>query len=171
MSDWATQSRESEILLAVTGILIPTIVFLLQARKRYLRGERVDQVPVPAIQRGGAVKIKNVQGITSGEIDFEVQRGGKFVAYQYCISILVHTYRRSSRIYFLRSGESARIKGLPFTLLTFAAGWWSFPFGPAWTLQSLVINLRGGTDLTKEVLASFNSGASGTPVRNRLNST
>ena len=44
--------------------------------------------------------------MSTAELDFEIQRGARFVLFQYCISIIVLTFRRASDIYFLREGES-----------------------------------------------------------------
>ena len=106
-----------------------------------------------------ATKIRGIEGMKNGELDFEVQRGGKFVLFQYCISIIVLTFRRPSDIYFLRQGESAVGKGLPFTLLSLVAGWWGIPWGPIYTIQSVYSNSRGGKDVTQAVLNSLKAQA------------
>jgi hypothetical protein len=105
------------------------------------------------------MKIKGVEGMTVGQAQFEVQNGAKFVVYHYCISILVITFRRSSDIYFIRKEENAVVKGLGYTFLTLVAGWWGFPWGPIYTVTSLLTNLKGGKDVTKEVMASFTAPA------------
>jgi hypothetical protein len=61
------------------------------------------------------------------------------------------SFRRSSDAYYIRAGESAVSKGLPWTLLTLAAGWWGIPWGPIFSIQSLVTNFKGGKDITKEI--------------------
>lgn len=101
-----------------------------------------------------AVKIRGIEGMRAGEVDFEIQRGARFVFFQYCISIVVLTFRRASDIYFLRQGESAVTKGLPFTLVSLVAGWWGIPWGPIYTIQSVYNNSRGGKDVTESVLNS-----------------
>ena len=101
-----------------------------------------------------AVKIRGIEGLRPEEVDFEIQRGARFVFFQYCISIVVLTFRRASDIYFLRQGESAVTKGLPFTLLSLVAGWWGIPWGPIYTIQSVYNNSRGGKDVTESVLNS-----------------
>ena len=61
-------------------------------------------------------KIIGLEEIQSGShLQMELKQGGKFVVYEYCISILVMTFRRSSSIYFIRAGEGAVVKGIPFT--------------------------------------------------------
>ena len=102
------------------------------------------------------MKIKNVDGLTTDQINKELQNGGKFVLYQYTISIIVLTFRRSSDIYFIRGGESATVKGIPYTILSLLLGWWGIPWGPIYTIGSLFNNLGGGKDVTAEVLQSAN---------------
>ena len=96
------------------------------------------------------MKILGIEGMSPDQVQFEIQRGAKLVCYQYCISILVMSFRRSSDAYFVRAGESAVSKGLPWTLLSLVAGWWGIPWGPIFTIQSLVTNFQGGKDLTAE---------------------
>lgn len=105
------------------------------------------------------MKIRGMENMASDQVNFELQRGGKFVFFQYCLSLLVVTFKRSSDIYFIRYGESTTSKSIPFTLLSVVAGWWGIPWGPIYTIQSLVTNLKGGKDVTKEVVASFNKRA------------
>jgi hypothetical protein len=103
--------------------------------------------------------IKNLDGLTNDQINRELEHGAKFVIFQFTISIVVMTFRRSSDIYFIRAGESGVIKGLPYTLLNTVLGWWGIPWGPIYTIQSLYYNLSGGKDVTQDVLASVNNGA------------
>lgn len=100
------------------------------------------------------MKIQGVEGMTAGDVAREVQSGAKFVVYQYCISLLVVTLKRSSDIYFIQAGESALATGIGYSLLSVLLGWWGIPWGPIYTLQSLAVNLGGGKDVTKEVISS-----------------
>src|SRR5690349_13996101 len=103
--------------------------------------------------------IKNMEGLTTDQINRELAHGAKFVIYQYAISIVVMTFRRSSDIYFVKAGESGVVKGLPFTLISLVFGWWGIPWGPIYTIGSMVNNLSGGKDITQEVLQSVNNSA------------
>jgi hypothetical protein len=96
---------------------------------------------------------------SSGELQQELQEGGKFVMYQYCISILILTFKRSSNVYFIRHEENAILKGLPFTSLTLLLGWWGIPWGPIYTIQSVWVNFQGGKNVTEEVLSSMMSAS------------
>ena len=104
------------------------------------------------------MKIVGFEDIKSTtQLQQEIQQGAKFVMYQYCISLLVITFKRWSKVYFISHEENAMVRGLPFTLLTLVLGWWGLPWGPIYTIQTLWTNLRGGKDLTKEITASMAS--------------
>jgi len=101
------------------------------------------------------MKIQGIEGMTGEQLQIELQRGARFVLFQYCISVLVMTFRRPSDIYFIRAGESAVAKGLPYTALSLVAGWWGIPWGPIYTIGSVFTNLGGGKDVTQEVVSSL----------------
>jgi hypothetical protein len=92
-------------------------------------------------------------------VQSEVARGGRFVVYQYNFSVVLLSFRRSSDICFVRAGESAVAKGMRWTLISLFFGWWGIPWGLIWTPMSLVQNLRGGRDVTAEVMKALGLGA------------
>jgi hypothetical protein len=93
--------------------------------------------------------------MTPTQIAHEVDRGTRFIVFQYCVSIVIITFRRSSPPQFVPVGESPANAGLPWTLLTALVGWWGFPFGLIWTPMAIYKNLNGGTDVTRAILASL----------------
>lgn len=99
------------------------------------------------------MKIQGIEGMSPDQIRFELRRGAKFVFFQYCVSLLIITFRRVSPVYFIPAQQSALGKGLPWTLLTLVAGWWGIPWGPIYTVQALVVNLKGGRDMTAKLSA------------------
>lgn len=101
------------------------------------------------------MKIIGTEGLDGQQLGLELQRGAKFVTYQYCISILILTFRRSSDIYFVRAEESAVSKGIGFSLISLFLGWWGIPWGPIYTIGSFITNFGGGKDVTAEVIASL----------------
>lgn len=105
------------------------------------------------------MQIKGIEGMTFNDVNYQVQNGAKFVIFQYCISILIMTFRRPSNVYFIPSGESAWTKSLPFCLISLVLGWWGFPWGLIYTPGSLITNLSGGKDVTGEIMAHFASGS------------
>jgi hypothetical protein len=101
------------------------------------------------------MKVNGIEGMTPEQVQREVEQGARFVIYLYCISILVMTFKRGTDIYFVRPGENAVVKGLPYTLLSLVVGWWGFPWGLVYTPHALYVNLRGGKDVTAEVMSSL----------------
>jgi hypothetical protein len=93
----------------------------------------------------------NAEG--ASDLERQVLEGGRFVIYQYCFSILVMTFKRSSAITFLRNTEDGGGQAFGYSLISLVAGWWGIPWGPIFTITTLVNNLRGGTDVTGAVLA------------------
>ena len=102
-------------------------------------------------------KILGIEGLSPDQLRFELQRGGRFVVFQYCVSVLILSFKRSSPIYFVRSGENTAGKGIRYTLLTAVAGWWGIPWGPIFSVQTIYRNLSGGKDVTNEVTAALAS--------------
>lgn len=92
--------------------------------------------------------ISGTEGLSTEQIRHELQNGAKFVVFEYCISVLVMTFKRSSEVHYIRPGESAVAKSLPYTLLSLCFGWWGFPFGLIYTPWALIVNLGGGKDVT-----------------------
>jgi len=106
------------------------------------------------------MRIVGLEGMSADHVQSQLDRGARFVLYQYCISLLIVTFRRSSDIRFVRAGEGSVGGGLGYSALSLLLGWWGIPWGPIYTVQSLVTNFRGGKDVTQEVLAAFaQSGA------------
>jgi hypothetical protein len=100
-------------------------------------------------------EIQGVENMTVAQLQDELGRGGRFVVFEYCISILVMTFRRSSDVYFIRAGESTTGKSIGYTLLSLFLGWWGFPWGFIYTPMCLATNLGGGKDVTEAVVSSL----------------
>jgi hypothetical protein len=94
-------------------------------------------------------------GMSADEIVFEVNRGGRFIVYQYCFSIVVMTFKRNGAVKFVKAGQSAAAGSLPYTLLSLVVGWWGIPWGFIYTPQVIYRNLQGGTDVTRNVMAAL----------------
>lgn len=101
------------------------------------------------------MKIVGVEGLSVHQLRDEVSRGGRFVVYGYCVSLLILTFKRSSDITFVRAGQSPVVAGLGWTFLSFFLGWWGFPWGFIYTPMVLIQNLGGGTDVTAQVMAEL----------------
>jgi len=101
------------------------------------------------------VRIIGIENMSPEQLKGEVAAGGRFVFFQYCISVVVVSFKRGSDIYFIRAEDNAVTKGLLFTLCSLVLGWWGIPWGPIWTIATVVTNLRGGRNVTAEVLRSL----------------
>jgi hypothetical protein len=91
-------------------------------------------------------------GLQPAQILDAVDRGARFVVYQYSISAIIITFRRNSAVQFVKAGESAVTKGIPYILISLVLGWWGFPWGFIFTPQAIYRDLKGGTDVTSVVL-------------------
>jgi hypothetical protein len=97
--------------------------------------------------------IIGAENLTDAELKGELQRGARLVVFEYCVSVLIMTFKRSTDVHLVRPGENAVVKGLPWTLLSLLLGWWGFPWGLIYTPAALAKNLSGGRDVTDLVLA------------------
>ena len=96
--------------------------------------------------------IRGIGRMTVGEMRAEVRQGARFVVFEYVLSFLLITRRKTSAVFFIRPGESAFWKCLPYNLLTLAVGWWAIPWGPAFTIGAVKDNLQGGHNVTAQVI-------------------
>jgi hypothetical protein len=99
------------------------------------------------------MKIKKINARIAPILQQEVDKGGKFVRYAFTISLIVVTFKQTSGIYLVPAGESGWGRAALFTMISALLGWWGFPWGPKYTITSLRTNLKGGTDVTDEVMA------------------
>lgn len=98
------------------------------------------------------MEIIGIEGLSREQIGEAVQRGAKFVLYQYCWSALLVTSRRNTDVHYIAPGASRVLPGLKFSLFTLVVGWWGIPWGPIYTVASLITNFGGGRDVTSEML-------------------
>ncbi|MET0394074.1 MAG: hypothetical protein ABW019_13070 [Chitinophagaceae bacterium] len=99
------------------------------------------------------MEIKNIDGLSAAALQKEVATGARFVYFQYTLSLLVVTLKRTSGVYLIRSHENAVSRSFPYTLISFLFGWWGVPWGPKCTLDAIQNNLRGGKNVTDDVMA------------------
>lgn len=72
----------------------------------------------------------------------EIKPETQMVSYTYVISLLVITYRKHTRYYFLEAErEKAAVAQLLCTLCNLILGWWGFPWGPVFTIKETFGNL------------------------------
>jgi hypothetical protein len=101
------------------------------------------------------MNIKGIKGMTIPQIQDEIACGGKFVRFPFCISLGVVSFRYASAVYLVKRDESVFRKGVPFAILSFLFGWWGIPWGPVYTLGCLLSTLKGGKDVTNDMIKIF----------------
>jgi hypothetical protein len=87
------------------------------------------------------------------EIRTRVAAGARLVRFEVCISALVFTVRRQSRVYLTESWQQRYLRGLWFGLGSLLLGPWGVPWGLVYTPWAVWVNLTGGVDETDAVLA------------------
>ena len=107
------------------------------------------------------MNIKGINGMTIAQIQNEVYSGGKFLQFSFCVSLIVVSFRRSSAVYFIKEGESAFVKGLPFSFISLLFGWWGIPWGIIYTIGCLYTNTGGGKDLTDQMMKTLHHHTNG----------
>jgi hypothetical protein len=65
--------------------------------------------------------------------------------------VIYITFKKTTKVYFVRAGEGRFGRGLNWSLFTLLTGPWGIPFGPIFTFWSIAQNLCGGRDITPEV--------------------
>ena len=98
------------------------------------------------------MEIRNIEGLTFGDLKRELEEGGKFVIFSYCVSVVAMTFKRGSSVYYIRPKESAFKFHWKHSIVSFLIGWWGIPWGPVYTIGSLYTNFSGGKDVTYEVV-------------------
>jgi hypothetical protein len=98
------------------------------------------------------MSIRGAEGLSDQELLAEISRGGKIVIFEYCISIVVLSFKRGSDPHLVRAGEGTFGKSWPYLLVSFLFGWWGFPWGFIYTPMTLFTNLGGGRDVTATIV-------------------
>ena len=105
------------------------------------------------------MNIRGIENMSRDQLQHEIEPGGRFVIFQYCISIVVLSFKRVSDIRFIKGDESAFRKGAAYSLISLLLGWWGIPWGPIWTISSVITNCRGGRDITPQVVQALSTKA------------
>lgn len=99
--------------------------------------------------------LAHVDGKTLDQLKQDVADGGRFVVFQYTISLFAVTLRRMTAAHFIPAGQSGAAYMTTPNTLSLIFGWWCIPWGPIRTLQSLKLNKKGGIDVTKDVMLNL----------------
>jgi hypothetical protein len=89
--------------------------------------------------------------IPKRQLKAELQMGTRIIVFQYCFSMIILSFRRTSPAFLIKFGESPWNRGIKYLLISFFFGWWGVPWGPIWTISTLFRNFKGGIDVTENV--------------------
>jgi hypothetical protein len=84
---------------------------------------------------------------------------GRWVTFEYCISLIAVTLRRTSRPIYLKPGQEAWLRSLPYVGVSLLLGWWGLPWGAIYTPVTIFANLTGGCDITAQVRDAASPGS------------
>lgn len=99
--------------------------------------------------------LAGTEGMTLGDVELDVLKGGRFLRYPWNVSVIVLSFRNSSQLTYVRSDRSAGAGALGWGVFSLCFGWWGFPWGIVYTPLSLWHNTRGGADHTADVLKAY----------------
>lgn len=105
-------------------------------------------------------QLNDITPLSRDELRARLRAGERCVRFEYCISVVIATARRQSRVYLTNSRQERYFRGLGYTTLALLLGPWGVPWGLIWTARAVWVNLLGGEDVTEEVLHSLDSPAS-----------
>jgi hypothetical protein len=74
--------------------------------------------------------------------------GATDVVFAFCVSCGVVTWVGRSRPVRVRSKAHARVRGLPYSLVSLLFGWWGLPWGVLLTPRAVWANCTGGVEDT-----------------------
>ena len=73
--------------------------------------------------------------------------GTELRQYLMTVSIVVMTFKQPSR-YYIQGVDNLAVANAGHSICTLFLGWWGFPWGPIYSIQSLAKNLGGGHRVT-----------------------
>ena len=93
-----------------------------------------------------ATRSRNPAQMSTTQLAAAAAQGCRLVTYEYCISLIIVTWRRQSRVYLLAPDQLGLWEAAPYLLLTMFLGWWGLPWGLIYTPLALLTHLAGGRD-------------------------
>ena len=95
------------------------------------------------------------KGLTYQELLKEMEAGGRFVIFPWCLSFAAATQQRMSPAIFIPKGESSHFYKWKYALLSLFLGWWGIPWGPIHTIKSIITTCKGGLDATEDIFLNL----------------
>jgi hypothetical protein len=94
------------------------------------------------------MQVRGLENLSREEVVQAMTDGGRFIVFEFCISIIFLTMRRPSAVWFIRPGQWTWPLVVRYSLVSLLLGWWGVPWGLIYTPLTLVTNLSGGVDVS-----------------------
>lgn len=106
-----------------------------------------------------AQKIILYENISYEQLHKEIEKGGRFVIYQYNFTFpLVLTFQRFSAAIFLTKNQDDTFYQKKYNRLSLIFGIWTF-WGITYTIKSLTVNKKGGIDVTEDIMLNIDENS------------
>lgn len=122
---------------ATVGLLIGLLTEIIYFIK--IRGDKENERFINWL-------IENQKDILKGYAEYNGKKmdvNMELVQFQACLSFLFVSFRMPSRFY-IKGYHKTKIIGIAYALISLIFGWWGLPWGPVYTVQSVIKNITGG---------------------------
>jgi len=128
---WSIESGTPQVLIFGFAMLFAIIYLHSQA----LKGSNLEQVI-----------LENKEKLAgNGEVQYKgatITKNTELRRYFWAMSFVLLCLKSMSAYYV--APKSPVSFGFKFSLISFIFGWWGIPYGPIWTVESLIKNFKGG---------------------------
>ena len=109
-------------------------------------------------------RIKGARDMTIASLRSAVAGGARIVLFPYAESWLIVSFKRTSEPTLVPAGASRLSTALVPILHSLLFGWWGFPWGPIFTVQTIWQCARGGIDITDAVMPALEQDYADRPL-------
>ncbi|CAM1356633.1 hypothetical protein [Tenacibaculum halocynthiae] len=101
------------------------------------------------------LSLRNIENLSKDNVQERINKGYRFIIYPYCISLVISNINAVSPAFFLSPKDDRKKQGFIYNVISLIFGWWSIPYGPSDTINSVKTNLKGGIDITDDVMINL----------------
>ena len=123
--------------------------------------QTVDQIQ-PGVTN--LIPLRGSRPLFEEELRTRLAAGARCVRFEYCISVLVVTFRLQSPLYLTYSWHERYLRGLSYSLCALLLGPWGVPWGVLWTFWAIWVNVTGGVDCSDSVRDWLNTRRTDSPT-------
>lgn len=115
-----------------------------------------------------SLPIRGADRVSAGDLRRLLIGSHRCVRFEFCVSVVVVTFQYRTAAHLTDSRRSRFLYGLAYSVMALAFGPWGVPWGPVLTARAVWANLRGGEDVTAQVLSRIEGDSpSSTPEPTR----